>query len=133
MHGISPCEIKGGSCSEFLSSISKLWEIQTYLQNYHQCHCMLLYKVYTGNCLLATSHQNVINQATFRDESSSVSNNIKFQIFQNRFHNVQSFSINQIKYFNVYADSCKHGHNILRLFDVWPNFPSTSSETKPDY
>ena len=28
---------------------------------------------------------------------------------------------------------CNHGHNILRLFDVWPNFPSTITETKRDY
>ena len=26
-----------------------------------------------------------------------------------------------------------HGHNILRLFDVLPNFPFTTSETKRDY
>ena len=26
-----------------------------------------------------------------------------------------------------------HGHNSLRLFDVWPNFPSIKSETKRDY
>ena len=29
--------------------------------------------------------------------------------------------------------SCNHGHNILRRFDVLPNFPFTSSETKRDY
>ena len=26
-----------------------------------------------------------------------------------------------------------HGHNILRLFDVLPNFPFTTGETKRDY
>ena len=26
-----------------------------------------------------------------------------------------------------------HFHNILRLFDVLPNFPFTTSETKRDY
>ena len=26
-----------------------------------------------------------------------------------------------------------HRHNILRLFDVLPNFPFTTSETKRDY
>ena len=26
-----------------------------------------------------------------------------------------------------------HGHNILRIFDVLPNFPFTTGETKPDY
>ena len=25
------------------------------------------------------------------------------------------------------------GHEILRIFDVLPNFPFTKSETKPDY
>ena len=31
--------------------------------------------------------------------------------------------------FHIY----NHGHNILRIFDVLPNFPFTTSETKPDY
>ena len=31
MHGIFPCEIKGESCSKFLSSVSKLWEIQSWV------------------------------------------------------------------------------------------------------
>ena len=44
-------------------------------------------------------------QATFRDESSSASNNIKFQIFQKYFQNVQPFSVNKIKCLNIYADS----------------------------
>ena len=26
-----------------------------------------------------------------------------------------------------------HGHNIMRIFDVLPHFPFTTSETKPDY
>ena len=26
-----------------------------------------------------------------------------------------------------------HGHNILRLFDILPNVPFTTSETKRDY
>ena len=26
-----------------------------------------------------------------------------------------------------------HGHNIMRIFDVLPNFPFTASDTKPDY
>ena len=26
-----------------------------------------------------------------------------------------------------------HGHNIMRISDVSPNFPSTKSETKSDY
>ena len=26
-----------------------------------------------------------------------------------------------------------HGHNIMRIYDVLPNFPFTTSETKPDY
>ena len=26
-----------------------------------------------------------------------------------------------------------HGHNFVRIFDVLPNFPFTTSETKPDY
>ena len=27
----------------------------------------------------------------------------------------------------------KHGHNIMRIFNVLPNFPFTTSETKLDY
>ena len=30
-------------------------------------------------------------------------------------------------------DRYNHGHNILRAFNVLPNFPFTTSETKPDY
>ena len=26
-----------------------------------------------------------------------------------------------------------HGHNIMRIFDVLPNFPFNTSEMKPDY
>ena len=26
-----------------------------------------------------------------------------------------------------------HGHDIMRIFDVLPDFPFTTSETKPDY
>ena len=26
-----------------------------------------------------------------------------------------------------------HGHNIMRIFDVLPNFTFPTSETKPDY
>ena len=26
-----------------------------------------------------------------------------------------------------------HGHNIMRMFDVFPNFHFTTSERKPDY
>ena len=26
-----------------------------------------------------------------------------------------------------------HGHNILRLFDVWPNFSFITSKAKPGY
>ena len=26
-----------------------------------------------------------------------------------------------------------HGHNILRLFDIWPNFLFTASETERNY
>ena len=26
-----------------------------------------------------------------------------------------------------------YGHNILRIFDVLPNFPFTTSEPRPDY
>ena len=31
----------------------------------------------------------------------------------------------------IIADN--YGHNILRIFDVLPNFPFTTSETKRDY
>ena len=30
---------------------------------------------------------------------------------------------------NVY----NHGHNIMKMFDVLPNFPFTTTETKPNY
>ena len=33
------------------------------------------------------------------------------------------------KYFADY----NHGYNIMRIFDVLPNFPFTTSEKKPDY
>ena len=42
---------------------------------------------------------------TFMAESSSVSKTIKFQIFQKCFENVQLFSVDPIKFLNVYADS----------------------------
>ena len=60
----------------------------------------------------------VVWQATFKAESSSVSNKRKLQIFQKCFQNVQLFSINPNKCLHVYADSYNHGHNILRFFDV---------------
>ena len=31
----------------------------------------------------------------------------------------------------TFADN--HGHNILRIFDVLPNFPFTKNETKPQF
>ena len=42
---------------------------------------------------------------TFMAESSSVSKTIKFQIFQKCFENVQLFSVDPIKFLNVYAES----------------------------
>ena len=36
-----------------------------------------------------------------------------------------------IKAKQIFADN--HFYNILRLFDVLPNFPFTTSETKHDY
>ena len=38
-------------------------------------------------------------------ESSSVSNNVIFHVFQKCFQNVQLFSVNWLKAFNVYTDS----------------------------
>ena len=38
------------------------------------------------------------------------------------------FAINKRK-----RDIYNHGHNITRSFNVLPNFPFTTSETKPDY
>ena len=43
--------------------------------------------------------------SNFRAELSSVSNSIKFQIFQKVFHSVLLFSINPIKCLNVYVDN----------------------------
>ena len=57
-----------------------------------------------ANGLLATSPRNVICEVTFSAESSSVSNNIKLQIFQKSFQDAQLFSTNPIKCLNVYAD-----------------------------
>ena len=38
------------------------------------------------------------------------------------------------KVLSVFAEAYyNHFHNILRLFDVLPNFPFTTSETKRDY
>ena len=34
---------------------------------------------------------------------------------------------------NFCEEKYNHGHNIMRIFDVLPNFPFTTSETKPDY
>ena len=36
-------------------------------------------------------------------------------------------------YYYYYYYYYNHGHNIVRIFDVSPNFPFTPSETKPDY
>ena len=36
-------------------------------------------------------------------------------------------------YFTQYGENYNHGHNIMRIFDVLPNFPFTTSVTKPDY
>ena len=33
----------------------------------------------------------------------------------------------------IWRFNYNHGHNIMRIFDVLPNFPFTTSETKPDY
>ena len=71
--------------------------------------------------------------ADFRTEWSSVNKNIKFQIFQNCFQNVQLFSIKPIKCLNIYADSDNHFHNILRLFDVLPTSVFTISEMIRDF
>ena len=32
-----------------------------------------------------------------------------------------------------YSQNYNYGHNILRIFDVLPNFPFITCETKPDY
>ena len=32
----------------------------------------------------------------------------------------------------LYSDNVHLGHNILRLFDILPNFPFTTSEMNPD-
>ena len=57
---------------------------------------LLALKMYLVRQLLAV---------TFKTESSSVSNNTKFEIFQKSFQNGQLFSIKPIKYLNAYADS----------------------------
>ena len=49
---------------------------------------------------------------------------------------VESISSIQMKIYqsNTYREdiNCNYSHNILRLFDVRPNFPFTTSETKRD-
>ena len=32
-----------------------------------------------------------------------------------------------------YISNYNHGHNIIRISDVLPNFPFTTSEMEPDY
>ena len=39
---------------------------------------------------------------------------------------MKKFIFTKVVYYN-------HGHNIMRIFYVLPNFPFTTSETKPDY
>ena len=86
-----PCDTKGESHSESLLSVFKARETQslrisTFDLLVKKLSPVPLYDfIYTlfiwVTGLLGTSYRNVIFQATFRAESSSVSNNIKFQIF----------------------------------------------------
>ena len=34
---------------------------------------------------------------------------------------------------DILCPNCNHGHNIMIIFDVLPNFPFTTSKMKPDY
>ena len=44
----------------------------------------------------------------------------------------QSSNLNILKDMNIQL-IWNHGNNILKLFDIWQNFPFTTSETKCDY
>ena len=58
-----------------------------------------------------------------RDISYNIRSNSNFAL-----PNVKS-ALMEVKVFSTY----NHFHNILRLFDVLPNFPFTTSETMGDY
>ena len=47
-------------------------------------------------------------------------------------HRVQDFML-EVLLVNNTLRIYNHSHNILRLFDVLPNFPFTKSETMDDY
>ena len=64
-------------------------------------HFLFIILIATTN-LIATNPWNVISRA----DLSSVNNNIKFQIFQKCFQNVQLVSISPINWLYAYADSC---------------------------
>ena len=65
--------------------------------------------------------------------------------WRNTFHTIVGVQqLGQIKDFYItvflsiktkyyFSADCSHCHNILRLFDVLPNFPFTTSETMRDY
>ena len=45
--------------------------------------------------------------------------------------NVHVWRYKKYHYFKfAYSSNYNHGHNVLRLFDIWPNFPFTISEMK---
>ena len=47
---------------------------------------------------------------------------------------VNKFGFKEVSFYLANPNSaCNHFHNILRLFDVLPNFPFTKSETMRDY
>ena len=69
-----------------------------------------------------------INQVRFGDKNvryygPKIWNSLSFHIKSSE--NLEAFK-NVLK-------SCNHFHNILRLFDVLPNFPFPTSETMGDY
>ena len=102
-----------------------------FFSNFPRLNPMLLIRDRVKMIFFHNLSSNFLGSISFFSESAS--SNRKFQIFQKCFQNIQLFSINPIKCLNVYADNYNHDHNILRLFDVWPNFPFTFRKKKPDY
>ena len=60
-----------------------------------------------------------ISQTSLKKWQTSVK---KTQTYKKKWHTSEKKNTNY-----------NHGHNIMKIFDVLPNFPFSTSETKPDY
>ena len=54
-------------------------------------------------------------------------------VLYNDYHVLSKYLIIKLLYNIFSVMNYNHGHNIMRIFNVLPNFPLTTSETKPDY